>query len=230
MTASLPSRSKRARRRVRAVSCSSMRPPCRSSAAWRSAHCPTCSPSMATANACWWRTRANRSITCRVPSTRRGPSASSTCEQGVANATVRTADFQGFSRAELNARGIRVFAPDTTAAQDLEPEYITVKGRTAWVTLQEANAVAIVDVPTATVQDIVPLGLKDHSLPGNALDPSDRDGPIAHQYRELARLRALSAGRDRQLQRRRPAVPGHGERRRFALERRLPGLQRGGLR
>lgn len=36
---------------------------------------------------------------------------------------------------------------------------------------------AIVDVPTATVQDILPLGLKDHSLPGNALDPSDRDGP-----------------------------------------------------
>jgi hypothetical protein len=96
---------------------------------------------------------------------------------GVANAEVRTADFHGFSRAELNARGIRVFAPNTTAAQDLEPEYITVQGRTAWVTLQEANAVAIVDVPTATVQDIVPLGLKDHSLPGNAFDASDRDGP-----------------------------------------------------
>lgn len=98
-------------------------------------------------------------------------------QQGVANAVVRTADFGGFSRSELNARGVRVFAPNTTAAQDLEPEYITVKGRTAWVTLQEANAVAIVDVPAATVQDIVSLGLKDHSLPGNALDPSDRDGP-----------------------------------------------------
>ena len=45
------------------------------------------------------------------------------------------------------------------------------------MTLQEANAIAIVDIPTATVQDIVSLGLKDHSLPGNALDPSDRDGP-----------------------------------------------------
>ena len=35
---------------------------------------------------------------------------------------------------------------------------------------------AVVDIPTATVQEIVPLGLKDHSVPGNGLDPSDRDG------------------------------------------------------
>jgi hypothetical protein len=97
--------------------------------------------------------------------------------QGVPNASVRTADFRGFTKDALLAKGVRVFAPGATAAQDLEPEYITVQGRTAWVTLQEANAVAIVDVPTATVQDIVSLGRKDHSLPGNALDPSDRDGP-----------------------------------------------------
>lgn len=98
-------------------------------------------------------------------------------EQGVANASVRTADFKAFSKAALTAKGVRVFGPNATAAQDLEPEYITVKGRTAWVTLQEANAVAILDVPTATVRDILPLGRKDHSLAGNALDPSDRDSP-----------------------------------------------------
>ena len=98
-------------------------------------------------------------------------------EQGVANASVRTADFKAFSKAALTAKGVRVFGPNATAAQDLEPEYITVKGRTAWVTLQEANAVAIVDVPTATVQEILPLGRKNHAEPGNALDPSDRDGP-----------------------------------------------------
>ncbi len=98
-------------------------------------------------------------------------------EQGVANASVRTADFKAFSKAALTAKGVRVFGPNATAAQDLEPEYITVKGRTAWVTLQEANAVAILDVPTATVQDILPLGRKNHAELGNALDPSDRDGP-----------------------------------------------------
>ena len=98
-------------------------------------------------------------------------------EHGVANATVRTADFRAFSKDALKAKGVRVFGPNATAAQDLEPEYITLRGRTAWVTLQEANALAVVDIPTATVLDILPLGLKDHSLPGNGLDPSDRDGP-----------------------------------------------------
>jgi hypothetical protein len=95
----------------------------------------------------------------------------------VASASVRSVDFRAFSRDTLNAQGIRVFGPGTTAAQDLEPEYITVQGRTAWVTLQEANAVAVIDVPTATVQQILRLGLKDHSLERNALDPSDREGP-----------------------------------------------------
>jgi len=98
--------------------------------------------------------------------------------RGVAKAAVRTADFRAFSKAELVARGVRVFGPGATAAQDLEPEYITVQGRTAWVTLQEANAVAVVDVPSATVTAIAPLGLKDHSIPGNGLDASDRDSAI----------------------------------------------------
>jgi DNA-binding beta-propeller fold protein YncE len=96
--------------------------------------------------------------------------------RGPARASVRTADFRAFSKAELLARGVRVFGPGATAAQDLEPEYVTLKGRTAWVTLQEANAVAVLDVPTATITGIVPLGVKDHSIAGNGLDPSDRDG------------------------------------------------------
>ena len=97
---------------------------------------------------------------------------------GVGAAVVNTADFASFndSKAALVAAGVRIFGPGATVAQDLEPEYITVQGRTAWVTLQEANALAIVDIPTATVQDIVPLGRKDHSQPGAGLDPSDRDG------------------------------------------------------
>jgi hypothetical protein len=98
--------------------------------------------------------------------------------RGVTRAKVRTADFRAFSKDALLATGVRVFGPGATAAQDLEPEYITVKGRTAWVTLQEANAVAVVDLPSATVTAIVPLGLKDHSVPGQGLDASDRDNAI----------------------------------------------------
>jgi DNA-binding beta-propeller fold protein YncE len=98
-------------------------------------------------------------------------------ERGVVRARVRTVGFTGFTKEDLLAKGVRVFGPGATAAQDLEPEYITARGRTAWVTLQEANAVAVIDLPTATVREIVALGRKDHSVTGNGLDPSDRDGP-----------------------------------------------------
>ncbi len=98
----------------------------------------------------------------------------------IANPSVRTAGFSAFNgQADaLRAKGIRIFGPNASVAQDLEPEYITVaeNGRTAWVTLQENNAIALVDLSSATVTDILPLGYKDHSLPGNALDLSDRDG------------------------------------------------------
>jgi hypothetical protein len=75
---------------------------------------------------------------------------------------------------------VRIFGPNATVAQDLEPEYVTVSddGSTAWVTLQENNAIAIVDIATATVTSIVPLGYKDHSLAVNALDAGERDGKV----------------------------------------------------
>jgi hypothetical protein len=61
--------------------------------------------------------------------------------------------------------------------QDLEPEYITVSddSEIAWVTLQENNAVAVIDIKTAKVLHLLPLGYKDHSLAHNALDASDQD-------------------------------------------------------
>ncbi|MCU0271350.1 MAG: choice-of-anchor I family protein, partial [Acidimicrobiales bacterium] len=93
--------------------------------------------------------------------------------------TVATATFDSFDddADALRAAGVRLTWPGATVAQDLEPEYIATDrtGRTAWVTLQENNAVAVVDVRRATVTAIAPLGLKDHSLPGNEIDPSDRD-------------------------------------------------------
>ncbi|MFQ3616093.1 MAG: choice-of-anchor I family protein [Cyanobacteriota bacterium] len=100
----------------------------------------------------------------------------------VNQSSVKTADFTAFNAAKnaLIAAGVRIFGPNATVAQDLEPEYITVSpdSKTAWVTLQENNALAIVDLETATVKEIKPLGFKDHSLPGNGLDASDRDSGI----------------------------------------------------
>lgn len=98
-------------------------------------------------------------------------------------ADVRTAGFASFDDDvdDLRAAGVRVFGPGASLSQDLEPEYVAVDhlSRTAWVSLQENNALAVVDIASASVTDLLPLGLKDHSLPGNGLDASDRDGAIA---------------------------------------------------
>lgn len=91
---------------------------------------------------------------------------------------VTTAGFGAFDATALKEAGVRIFGPNQTAALNLEPEYIAVSqdGKTALVTLQENNAVGLLDLETKTVTAIQPLGLKDHSLPGNGIDASDRDG------------------------------------------------------
>ena len=92
---------------------------------------------------------------------------------------VRTANFARWNDRvdELLADGVRIFFPGSTVAQDLEPEYVAVSAdsSTAFVTLQENNAVAVVDIASAKVTDILPLGYKDHSLVGNGLDPSNEN-------------------------------------------------------
>lgn len=97
---------------------------------------------------------------------------------------VSNLDFSGFSEQlnYLKAKGFRSPGPNgTSLAQDVEPEYIAVShdSRTAWVTLQENNAVATVDLHSLRIEDIFPLGFKDHNTPGNELDPSDRDNGVA---------------------------------------------------
>lgn len=95
---------------------------------------------------------------------------------------VTTASFEGFNdqKEALIASGVRIFGPGATVAQDLEPEYIAISadGTTAFVTLQENNAFAVVDIASSTVTDIIPLGFKDYSAEENSLDPSDEDGGI----------------------------------------------------
>lgn len=95
-----------------------------------------------------------------------------------AQSDVRIADFHAFEGGNLPA-DVRVFGPVPEAgnpvSRNLEPEYIALDGATAYVSLQEANAIATVDLASATVTTIVPLGFKDHSLAQNALDPSDKD-------------------------------------------------------
>jgi len=78
---------------------------------------------------------------------------------------VRTASFAPFNQAPIDP-AIRIFGPNQpTVAQDLEPEYITVShdSKTAWVTLQENNAIAVIDISSARVRQLLPLGFKDHA-------------------------------------------------------------------
>ncbi len=86
---------------------------------------------------------------------------------GVASASVQTVGFSQFDgrEEELRSRGVRIF-PGKSVSQDVEPEYIAVdpSGTTAFVTLQEANSFAILDIAGARIRDILPLGLKDHSV------------------------------------------------------------------
>lgn len=100
---------------------------------------------------------------------------------GVMAPVVATASFASYigQEAALRAAGVRIYGPGSNAAQDFEPEYIAVDAASqlAYVTLQENNALAIIDIATATVLDVKPLGFIDRSLAGNAFDPSDRDLP-----------------------------------------------------
>lgn len=96
------------------------------------------------------------------------------------------ATFDAFNHAKL--KDVRIFgqnqsttpARTATVAEDVEPEYITVSqdSSTAWVSLQENNALAKLDIASATITDIYGLGYKLHRQKKNAFDASNKDGTI----------------------------------------------------
>ncbi len=104
-------------------------------------------------------------------------------QNGVAGAVVTTARFVDFNvggprNGEVPA-ALRIFGPGASVAQDLEPEYVAVTpdSRTAFVSLQENNGLAVIDIASARVTRLLALGFKNHNAAGAALDPSDRDSP-----------------------------------------------------
>jgi DNA-binding beta-propeller fold protein YncE len=88
--------------------------------------------------------------------------------------------FESLDTGPLPA-GLRISGPSPLPSQDIEPEYVTISGnsRTAFVTLQENNAIAVVDLRKGELLAVLPMGTKDHSLPGFGLDASDKDNAIA---------------------------------------------------
>ncbi|GLB52263.1 hypothetical protein NBRC110019_13020 [Neptunitalea chrysea] len=99
---------------------------------------------------------------------------------GLGNITqsdVTNINFNNFDsmQAALTTSGIRIFGPNASVSEDLEPEYIAYSSdsQTAYVTLQENNAAAVVDLTTNSITYLVPLGYKDYTLPENTMDVSN---------------------------------------------------------
>lgn len=95
------------------------------------------------------------------------------------NYAVNTINFSAFAaqREVLEKKGFRVFGPGKDFLKDIEPEYITVSedSKIAWVTLQENNAIAKINIAEKTITDIFPLGFKDYNTDANGINPSDED-------------------------------------------------------
>ncbi|MEJ7626028.1 MAG: choice-of-anchor I family protein [Ferruginibacter sp.] len=102
--------------------------------------------------------------------------------QTITQAAVSTAGFSAFigQEASLRTAGVRLFGVGANVAQDMEPEYITFSedGLTAYVTCQENNAIAVINISSSTVTEIRPLGTKNYNLPVNAFDANDQSGTV----------------------------------------------------
>ncbi|WP_216906551.1 choice-of-anchor I family protein [Synechococcus sp. CCY 0621] len=72
--------------------------------------------------------------------------------------------------------GLRISGPaGTTQATDIEPEYVSILGNYAYVTLQENNGVAKVNLKTNAIETIFALGAVDFK--NQLVDLTDRDNP-----------------------------------------------------
>jgi len=87
---------------------------------------------------------------------------------------VATPSFNGVLQTGSNIR--------TGTGMNFEPEYIAVSqdGSKAFVGLQEANAMGVLNLSTNSFEKVVGLGLKDFSVAGNEIDPKT-GGPINFQ-------------------------------------------------
>ena len=99
---------------------------------------------------------------------------------GVPADTAQTLDFTAFDdgapRAAERSAAVRIGIAGNDFSRDVEPEYVSISpdSTKAYVTLQENNAVAVVDLASNRIERIIAMGFKDHGLAANALAPSDR--------------------------------------------------------
>lgn len=99
------------------------------------------------------------------------------------SANVTTIGFTAYNSqaAQLRDQGIRIFSTSASVAQDLEPEYVTISSddSKAFVSLQENNAMLVIDIATATIDTIYALGYSSYAPgSGNGMDASDQSGAV----------------------------------------------------
>ena len=89
--------------------------------------------------------------------------------------------FTAFNGVNIGNK-FRVFGPNASLAQDVEPEYIAVSddSKYAYVTLQENNGIAKVSLENKQIEAIYGLGAKDHLLPENVIDASNKDDIVGN--------------------------------------------------
>jgi len=82
----------------------------------------------------------------------------------ITQANVTTLGFNGLAAGVIHPSIVPFGYGNPNIGQDLEPEYVAVSAdsSTAWVTLQEHSAVAVVDLATKSITAVRPLGYKDH--------------------------------------------------------------------
>ena len=91
--------------------------------------------------------------------------------ENLAESRSETIGFEAFDgqREQLAADGVMLKKGSLPSA-DFEPEYIACDDKTAYVALQEANAVAVLDLTTKAYTGVYSLGYKDLSREENAID------------------------------------------------------------
>ncbi|WP_299963116.1 ExeM/NucH family extracellular endonuclease [uncultured Roseobacter sp.] len=105
-----------------------------------------------------------------------------TADPAASTVTTLGFDHPSLTAETLAAASVRINGQAPSVAADIEPEYITIDGTTAYIALQENNAVAVIEDITNpggfTIDTVIGLGTKDHSASGNGLDASNRDDGI----------------------------------------------------
>lgn len=110
----------------------------------------------------------------------------------VADVSALTSEVVGFDafdaqRDALAASGV-VLKKGVNPSADLEPEYIAVSGGKAYVTLQENNAIAVLDLASRTFDGIYSAGFEDYSVTPIDIDKKD-DAYAPKTYDSLMGIR-----------------------------------------